>query len=470
MSLWLVLGAMTGLAAALVAWPLLRPPRRQAGRRDYELRVYRAQLEEVARERERGLLGEREAAAAKLEVERRMLAADAAAHRPHDRGPTSGARWAIALLIALPLLAGGLYWQLGRPDLPSVPFAGRAEERRLAEGEAGQSQLPSLETMIARLEQRVAQSPDDLEARQRLGQAYALAGRHQDSVRAYREALALDDGSARLHAALGEALVMANGGMVTPAAKQSFERALALDAADPRARFYRGLALLQAGDRRGAYDAWVALLESSPGDAPWLPELHRRVAALAGDLGLDPAQVPAPPAARAEAAPGPTREQMEAGESMAPEDRAAMIRDMVAGLAARLEEQPGDLEGWRRLGRSYQVLGEPQKAADAYRHVAEALPDDLEAQQDYADALLATAPDDRLVPAVEQQMRRVLALDPQNPLALFYLGQVAAAEGDAATARTHWQRLLAQVPASAPERAQIQRLLDQLPPAEPPPG
>jgi cytochrome c-type biogenesis protein CcmH/NrfG len=42
--------------------------------------------------------------------------------------------------------------------------------------------------------------------------------------------------------------------------------------------------------------------------------------------------------------------------------------------------------------------------------------------------------------------------------------------GDAATARTHWQRLLAQVPASAPERAQIQRLLDQLPPAEPPPG
>jgi cytochrome c-type biogenesis protein CcmH len=463
MSLWLALGAMTALAAALVAWPLLRPPRQQAGRRDYELRVYRAQLEEVARERERGLLGEREAAAAKLEVERRMLAADAAAHGTHGSRPTSGARWALALLIALPLLAGSLYWQLGRPDLPSVPFAGRADERRLAEGESGQGQLPSVETLIAQLERRVAQSPNDLEARQRLGQAYALAGRHEDSVRAYRQALALDEGSARLHAALGEALVMANG-MVTPAAEQSFERALALDAADPRARFYRGLALLQAGDRRAAYDAWVALIESSPGDAPWLPELHRRVAALAADLGLDPADVPAPPTARADTAP------MEAAENMAPEDRAAMISDMVAGLAARLEEQPGDLEGWRRLGRSYQVLGEPQKAADAYRRVAEALPDDLEAQQDYADALLVTAPDDRLVPAVEQQMRRVLALDPQNPLALFYLGQVAAAAGDAATARTHWRRLLAQVPASAPERAQIQRLLDQLPPAEPPPG
>jgi cytochrome c-type biogenesis protein CcmH len=156
---------------------------------------------------------------------------------------------------------------------------------------------------------------------------------------------------------------------------------------------------------------------------------------------------------------------MQAAESMAPEDRAAMIQDMVAGLAARLEEQPDDLDGWRRLGRSYQVLGEPQKAADAYRKVADALPDDLAAQLDYADALLAVAPQDQpLPPAAVGQMRRVLALDPQNPAALFHLGQAAVQAGDAATARAHWQLLLAQVPASAPERKQLQRLLDQLPP------
>lgn len=463
MSLWLVLGAMTALAAALVAWPLLRPPAAPSGRRDYELRVYRAQLEELARERARGLLGEREAEAAKLEVERRMLAADAASgrrsgEREHDRRPKT-ARWAAALLVALPLLAGGLYWQFGRPDLPSVPFAGRADERRLAESEAELAQgQPSVEDMIARLEQRVAQSPDDLEAWRRLGQAYELAGRYEDAVRARRQALALDERSAAAHAALGEALVMANGGIVTPAAAQAFERALALDAADPRARFYRGLALLQAGDRQGALDGWIALVESSQGDAPWLPELQRRVASLAGDLGLDPEGLPSPAAP-----PGPSSEQMEAAESMAPEERDAMIREMVAGLAARLEAQPADIDGWRRLGRSYQVLGEPQKAADAYRQVALALPDDLDAQLDYADALLAAAPD-ALSPAAVGQMRRVLALDPQNPMALFHLGQAAAQAGDAAAARQHWQLLLAQVPADAPERAQIQRLLDQLPP------
>jgi cytochrome c-type biogenesis protein CcmH len=462
MGLWLALGAMTALAAALIAWPLLRPPREQVGRRDYELRVYRAQLEEVARERDRGLLGEREAEAAKLEVERRMLAADAAAGRDApDGSPGAGARWAIIGLIALPLLAGGLYWHLGRPDLPSAPFAGRAEERQLAaqRGQSDQANLPSGEAMIEQLEQRVAERPDDLEAWLRLGEAYELTGRFEDSVRAYRQALTLDDRIARLHAALGEALVMANGGTVTPAAEDAFGHALELDAADPRARFYRGLALLQEGDRRGAFDAWVALIESSPGDAPWLPELHRRVAGLAEDLGLDPAAVPAPPAA---SSGGPSAEQKEAAESMSPEDRDAMIRDMVVGLAARLENQPDDLEGWRMLGRSYRVLGELAKAADAYGRVAEALPDDLTAQIDYADALLALAGQGPASAALTEQMHRIVALDPNNPGALFYLGQIAAAQGDAAAARAHWQRLLDQVPPDAPERAEIQRLIDEL--------
>jgi cytochrome c-type biogenesis protein CcmH len=474
-SLWLVLGAMTALAAALVAWPLLRPPRRPAGRRDYELQVYRAQLEELARERERGLIDPREAEAARLEVERRMLAADALAGRAAPSS-TGGVRWAIAVLVALPLLAGGLYWQFGRPDLPSRPFAERAaeraEQRQLAEGqsqpgEAQQGRLPSVETMIAQLEQRVADQPDDLEAWTRLGRAYDLTGRFDQSVDAYRRAVALDGEDAGLQAALGEALVMVEDGMVTPAAKEAFDRALALDAAEPRARFYRGLALLQAGDRRGAFDAWAGLIASSPADAPWVPELQRRVAALADDLEIDPATIPSPAAPSASASnatpPGPTSEQMEAAKNMAPQEREAMIRNMVAGLAARLEDQPDDLDGWRRLARSYQVLNEPQKAADAYAHLAEAQPDDLKAQLAYADALLAAAPDDRLPEAAQQQWRKVLALDPQNATALFYLGEAAVQAGDFDTARDHWQRVLDKIPADRPERAQVQRLIDQLP-------
>jgi cytochrome c-type biogenesis protein CcmH len=42
-----------------------------------------------------------------------------------------------------------------------------------------------------------------------------------------------------------------------------------------------------------------------------------------------------------------------------------MIRTMVAGLAEKLRENPSDLQGWRRLIRSYTVLGENGKAREA---------------------------------------------------------------------------------------------------------
>ena len=49
---------------------------------------------------------------------------------------------------------------------------------------------------------------------------------------------------------------------------------------------------------------------------------------------------------------------------------------MVERLAARLTQQPDDVEGWVRLGRSYMVLSQPQKARDAYAHAVKLRPDD----------------------------------------------------------------------------------------------
>ena len=42
---------------------------------------------------------------------------------------------------------------------------------------------------------------------------------------------------------------------------------------------------------------------------------------------------------------------------------------MVERLAERLKDNPDDLEGWRRLARSYQVLGETEKAKEAEARV-----------------------------------------------------------------------------------------------------
>ena len=204
---------------------------------------------------------------------------------------------------------------------------------------------------------------------------------------------------------------------MSPEAGAAFERAIALDPGDARARFYSGLAMLQRGEQQGALEAWAALIADAPGDAPWLPDLRRQAAALAEELGLDPAEaLPAPRAATAAGpADGPTAEQMRAAEDMPAEEREEMIRGMVAGLAARLERQPDDLEAWRMLARSWGVLGEAEKSADAYAEVARRAPDDLGAQIDYVGALLALdAVEAPPSPELVAQLKKVLDARPEQ--------------------------------------------------------
>ena len=62
-----------------------------------------------------------------------------------------------------------------------------------------------------------------------------------------------------------------------------------------------------------------------------------------------------------------------AAAELSPGDRAAMIEGMVAALAARLEDEPDDAEGWARLIRSYVVLDQRGSAAAALRSARAAL-------------------------------------------------------------------------------------------------
>jgi cytochrome c-type biogenesis protein CcmH len=189
--------------------------------------------------------------------------------------------------------------------------------------------------------------------------------------------------------------VLAAGGAVTPAARGAFEAGLTDPESRPRSRYYLALAQLQQGDAKGALDAWRALAAEAPADAEWLPMVRQRIAQAANALGLDPAtadsqagrsgDVPARPAG------GPPSEAAVAAVARAtadatPEQRQAMIRGMVEKLAARLEQQPDDVDGWTRLGRSYLVLHQPDKARDAYARALQLRPGDAALQQAYAEA------------------------------------------------------------------------------------
>lgn len=145
-----------------------------------------------------------------------------------------------------------------------------------------------------------------------------------------------------------------------------------------------------------------------------------------------------------------------------PEDqRRAMIENMVAELAARLEAQPEDADGWRMLARSQMVLERPEDAAASYRRLLAAAEGDLDDWRNFANALAASSPEQQF-PSGQEFMRALSEIEKRAPgdmMALFYRGGAARQSGDAAGAASIWRQLLAGMPADAPVRGTLEELI-----------
>jgi cytochrome c-type biogenesis protein CcmH len=404
MMLWIILTIMTSAAAVWMTLPLLRRLEDRGASAGHNIAVYRDQLAEVKREAADGLIDADQAQAARLEIERRLLAADrqqGARVRTFSLGERHFAVVAVGGIVVLG--ATILYALGGRPDLPGV----RREANTTATGSAGQSAaalqggaatqgaapqpsagLASVDELIQRLVDRLKSSPDNAEGWRMLGWSYFGVERYADAAEAYAKAVALSPNVASIRAAQGESVVRAANGLVGAEAQRIFEATLAIDPKDPRARFFKGLAKEQAGNKREAFDDWTALLQDAGPDADWAEDLKARVAALGSELSVN-ATGQAPAAGTAtqqektatggilgalqqdyaarQPAPerGPTAADVRAADTMAPADRSAMIRGMVEGLAQRLERSPRDADGWIQLIRSRKVLGETDAASIA---------------------------------------------------------------------------------------------------------
>jgi cytochrome c-type biogenesis protein CcmH len=350
MMLWIVFALMSTAAIVAVVWPLARKPR--ASRAGSDIVVYQDQLEEIARDRGAGLIGEAEAEAARVEVSRRLIAAaDAPIPAPRPQPEWRRRSAAFVVVVALSLLPVGLYAALGSPGIPGQPAYARA---------AVPSGHESIAALIREVEQRLAKNPNDGMGWQVIAPVYMRLGRYDDAVVALRKSLALNGETAARDSDLGEALVAAANGMVTHEAKQLFERAVGRDAKDPKANYFLGLAAEQDGHREAAAARWRAMLETAPADAPWIGFVRQALARVTGET-----------ASEAGLTPG----EMAAAEGMPEAQRAAMIRGMVAKLADRLHANGNDVDGWLRLVRAYVVLGEQEKARNAAADAKRALAD-----------------------------------------------------------------------------------------------
>ena len=345
MMLWFALALMTGAAMAAIAWPLTRQAR--SLRSGSDLAVYRDQLEEVRRDQAAGRIGDSEAEAAEVEVSRRLLAAADAEAALQASTATPGSRRravALAALVVVSFGSAGTYLSLGSPTLPGQPLASR-------------DQGQSIDAMIAQVEGHLARNPNDGRGWEVIAPVYLRLGRVEDAIKARRNALAFSGETSERQAGLGEALVAASDGKITPEARKSFARAVELDGGNIKARYFLGVAAEQDGQPAAAVAIWRAMLAGAPADAPWAEFIRQEVT-------------------RVSRRPGPSAEDVAAASRLAPDQQTAMVQTMVARLAERLHRDGSDIEGWLRLVRSYMVLGDRDKALAAVGDARRALAGD----------------------------------------------------------------------------------------------
>lgn len=134
------------------------------------------------------------------------------------------------------------------------------------------------------------------------------------------------------------------------------------------------------------------------------------------------------------------------------------VFEMVAKLEKRLAAQPNDAEGWSRLGRSYVILEQKQKALAAYAKAYELAPDDVSVLSDYAWLVFNENPG-VTTGLVQSLYQRLAKLAPNHPDALWFLGLSAYQQGDFRKAVGLWERLLKLLPAEDPGRQHLQQAI-----------
>lgn len=387
MLFWIVCATLVAAIAFALALTLIRPRGDALPAEAQDLQVYRAQLAEIEKDLARGVLAADEAARTRVEISRRLLEADRALQAAVAGGDAPRRATLAAAVLTVALLAGAfvLYDQLGAAGQPDAPLAKRladadalyrarpdqasaektaeadrkdAEAKAAAAGNPVPQPDPKFVELMERLRKAVSERPNDPQGLVLLAQNEMALGNYHAGWEAQKRLIALkgDKAEAEDYTRLGEFQTVAAGGLVTADAEAAFAKALEMNPKDARALFYVGMMMGQNDRPDRAFRLWDAALRVSSPDDPWVPEIAQGIDALAWLAGEQDYTAPMP------VPNGPSAEQMQAAQGMAPADRMAMIRGMVENLNARLANEGGASDDWAKLISSLRVLGEKDRA------------------------------------------------------------------------------------------------------------
>ena len=378
MIFFLICAVMTAVVLLAVIAPMLSGSDTEGGS---EIGVYKAQLAELDRDVERGVLSSDEAERARTEIARRLLAADDAGEiQTHSapRGLTRGV--AAVMAVAVLGVGAGLYSWLGAvdwsgpyQDLPRAARLAASEEMRDArpsqaelEAQIGdfnavdESTLPEdYRALVQQLRDVVPTRPDEVEGWELLARHEAALGRYSASAEAQRQVVQLKGSTVTASdvVRLLDLMVAATAGSVSPEAERMALALLDQDPDNVAGKYYMGLLFAQTDRPDVAFRLWRQVVDSGE-EVQHVDLARNQIEEAAFRAGVD-YDLPTVAAATR----GPSAEDMANAADMAPEDQAAMIEGMVSNLSERLAGEGGTADEWAQLITALGVLERTDRAA-----------------------------------------------------------------------------------------------------------
>jgi cytochrome c-type biogenesis protein CcmH len=370
MVFWIAIAVLTAAVTYAVTRPLLvAPSEPPAGDVPNHVAVYKDQLAEIDADAARGLISAADADAARTEVSRRVLRQSETETTSETRAPLNAGTSALlkpvclVTTVALPLVSLALYMMFGAPGMPGVPL-----KERLAAPVDGNKP----DDLIAKVEARLRDHPEDGKGWDVVAPVYMARGRFPDAAEAYANAMKYLGESPQRLQGFANARIRSENGIVPEDARKALQTLLAENPKLKEPRVWLALAKEQDGKPADAANDYRALIAEAPEGAPWKQLLQERLDKLDGKPSAPPK--------------GPDAASVAAVDAMSPADKQAFITRMVEGLAERLKADVKDKDGWLKLIRAYQMMGRKDDAVKALANAKAGLQGDAAALSD-VDAL-----------------------------------------------------------------------------------
>lgn len=417
------IGISALLTLLVVAW-LVRPLLRKTtgnGVSSEKLNadIHRDQLHALETDLARGVISPQDFETTRDELQLRLLddtESFEAIPKNKATGFWTGKRTAGAVGLTLPVLALGLYLQLGTPEAINPIATANGNNHQMKE-------------MVDKLAERLKANPNDPKGWAMLARSYKAMERFEEAQQAFDQAGELVKTDPDLLVDHAEVIAILAGNKLEGKPRQMIEEALRLNPEHPMGLMMSGVAAYQNADYKGAVARWEKLLGMLPPDSPDAQQMQANIDDARAKGGLAVSESNKLPPIPAGAAAGMTPDK---------------VNDMVDRLAARLKDNPDDVAGWARLARAYKVQNRLDEAAAAYAKTGKLLDTDPDLLTQYADTLAMR--NKSLQGQPNELIKKALVIAPKHPMALMMAGQAAYQSGNYAAAIGHWKNVLSVLP------------------------